>query len=216
GLAQTFEVFATTYGVATAFDMASTRRGRWFDPELVDALFAFQGDSAFWQDLHAGSVANRIAAFEPPDSVRISDEEYLDLVADAFALVIDAKSPWTYRHSTGVARLTEELARTMGYGPLAIRELRRAALLHDLGKLGVSNLILDKPDKLTDAEMTIVRRHPEHTAQILQRVGCFRHLADIAASHHERLDGTGYHRRLAPAALGVPPRMLCTAAICDA
>lgn len=216
GLAQTFEVFLSTYGVAAAYDMAAKRRGRWFEPALVDALMAIPSSSPFWHELLDGDLADQIAGIEPAHGVLFGDEDYLDLVADAFARVIDAKSPWTYRHSAGVARITEELARTMGYGPLVIRELRRAALLHDLGKLGVSNLILDKPEKLTDGEMQIVRRHPEHTLAILRRVGCFRPLADIASSHHERLDGNGYHRGLDAAALTQPSRILCTADICDA
>jgi hypothetical protein len=66
--------------------------------------------------------------------------------------------------------------------------------LHDIGKLGVSSLILDKPGKLTDDEFKIMRRHPVNTRQILLRTGCFSHLADVASSHHERLDGRGYDR----------------------
>jgi putative nucleotidyltransferase with HDIG domain len=219
GLAQTVEVFQSTYGAQTAFDMAVVRRGRWFDPQLVDLLVSTRNDAAFWRDLGEGGHGqelSRIAALEPPDSVLPSDEAYLDLVTEAFAKVIDAKSPWTYRHSTGVADVATSIGRTLGYGAGELRELRRAALLHDLGKLAVSNLILDKPDKLTDAEMTVVRSHPGHTWQILNRVGYFRHLTEIAASHHERLDGKGYHRQIGSAALGGAARVLCTADICDA
>jgi putative nucleotidyltransferase with HDIG domain len=196
--------------------MAVVRRGRWFDPALVDALLSMRTDTAFWQDFGRGHELARIAALEPPDCVLGGDEAYLDLVAEAFAKVIDAKSPWTYRHSTGVADVATSIGRMIGYGPEELRDLRRAALLHDLGKLAVSNLILDKPGRLTDAEMTIVRSHPGHTWQILNRVGCFRHLTEIAASHHERLDGNGYHRRIGSGALSTAARVLCTADICDA
>jgi HD-GYP domain-containing protein (c-di-GMP phosphodiesterase class II) len=72
------------------------------------------------------------------------------------------------------------------------RWLHRAALLHDIGKLGVSNMILDKPGKLDDAEWEVMRTHASHTQEILGRVGVFNDLAPIAAAHHERLDGRGY------------------------
>jgi HD-GYP domain-containing protein (c-di-GMP phosphodiesterase class II) len=108
------------------------------------------------------------------------------------------------------------MARQMGLPAQDLRALRRAGLLHDLGKLGVSNLILDKPGKLTDEELVQMRRHPFHTAQILERVPCFREVADAAAAHHERLDGRGYHRGLSGDQLTRTSRILCVADICDA
>ena len=216
GLAQTVEVFLTTYGVQTAFDMADARRGTWFDPALVDALVALRADGAFWHELMKGDELRQMTMFEQPDSVASADEDYLDRIAEGFARVIDAKSPWTYRHSTGVADIAEAVAGTMGCDTGGRRALRRAALLHDVGKLGVSNLILDKAGKLTHAETAVMRRHPEHTQQILMRVAGLRPLAEIAAAHHERLDGTGYHRGIATAMLDVSARILGAADICDA
>src|SRR5262249_23302381 len=137
GLAQTVEVFLSTYGVLSAFDMAAERRGRWFDPTLVDALFSIRAAANSWQWLSEGDVTQGIAAIEPPDRVFPADDARLDQVAEAFALVIDAKSPWTYQHSNGVAQLTVGIATTLGFSPDEVRGLRRAALLHDLGKLGV-------------------------------------------------------------------------------
>jgi putative nucleotidyltransferase with HDIG domain len=216
GLAQTVEIFYSTYGVLTAYDMAYARRGSWFDPALVDALRSIRSDSAFWQWLSEGDALEGIGALEPSDRVFMADEAGLDRVAEAFAGVIDAKSPWTYEHSNGVANLTVAIATTLGFSTDDVRELRRAALLHDIGKLGVSNLILDKPGKLTEAEFDVVRLHPAHTERILERVGCFRHLADMAASHHERLDGGGYHRGLHDTDLTKGARLLCVADVCDA
>ena len=146
----------------------------------------------------------------------MADESQLDRVAEAFARVIDAKSPWTYQHSLGVAETSVAMGRWLGFSSRELRVLRRSALLHDLGKLGVSNLILDKPGKLTDHELTHMRRHPAYTAQILGRLSCFRDLADAAAAHHERLDGRGYHRGLSADRLTVAARVLCVADICDA
>jgi putative nucleotidyltransferase with HDIG domain len=216
GLAQTIEVFYSAHGVLTAYDIASARRGTWFDPQLVDALMSVRADGPFWRWLGEGDPLEKLKSVEPADSIVAADHDRLDLVAEAFARVIDAKSPWTYKHSHGVADVAVSIGRLFGFPADDLRELRRAALLHDLGKLGVSNLILDKPAKLTDEEFDVMRQHPAQTYQVLDRVGCFRHLADVAASHHERLDGNGYHRRMAHAELSTTARVLCVSDICDA
>lgn len=174
GLAQTVEVFASTYGVSTAFDMAAALCGRWFEPALVDALSTlWKRDHAFWQLLAEGDVLAEAARVTPRARVIVADDDVLDEVAEAFARVIDAKSPWTYQHSNGVATLAMQLGSRMGLTPADLRTLKRAALMHDLGKLGVSNLILDKPGRLTDEELSAMRQHPRHTREILSRVGCF-------------------------------------------
>ena len=216
GLAQTAEVFAATYGPCAAFDMAAARRGRWFDPQVVDAFAPLRQDHHFWRDLAQEDVLVAVARVAPNEQAVAADDARLDQVAEAFARVIDAKSPWTYHHSNGVAAVAVQIAIQMGLGAEQVRDLRRAALLHDLGKLGVSNLILDKPGKLDDAEMAAMRTHPAHTLAILEQVGCFRHLASIAAAHHERMDSRGYHRGLAAGELPLPARILCVADVCDA
>ena len=215
-LAQTLEIFFSTYGPREACDIAIRRRGSWFDPALVDALRPLRADQRFWTWLADGNALDEIGSAEPHERIYTAGEDQLDLIAEAFARVIDAKSPWTYQHSTNVAALTSGLATALGLPAVEVRELRRAALLHDLGKLGVSSLILDKPGKLTDEEFGVIRRHPAHTASILGRVGCFRHLADLAASHHERLDGRGYHRGRPGNELTRAARMIAVADVCDA
>jgi putative nucleotidyltransferase with HDIG domain len=216
GLAQTAEVFFTSHGADAAFDMAVARRGTWFDPVIVEAFIATRKDKAFWQMLTEGNTLAQIAEVEPADQVQLVDDDRLDLVSEAFALVIDAKSPWTFRHSKGVADLSVAIARGVGYAENDLRDVRRAALLHDIGKLGVSSLILDKPGKLTDDEFAVMRRHPVDTRQILLRTGCFSHIADVASCHHERLDGRGYDRGVAGPHLPLLARILCAADICDA
>jgi HD-GYP domain-containing protein (c-di-GMP phosphodiesterase class II) len=216
GLAQTIEVFFGSYGIKAAYEMAVERRGRWFDPKLVDALESIRGETAFWESVGEGAGLDLVQSLEPVDRVIVAEETDLDRVAEAFAGVIDAKSAWTYQHSNGVADLCVALGTHLGMSQPELRELRRAALLHDLGKLGVSNLILDKADTLTDDEFAVVGRHPEHTSRILSRVGCFRHLAFVASSHHERLDGNGYHQRLGSGHLPLAARVLSVADICGA
>lgn len=216
GLAQTVEIFWSTTGRDAACDMAADRRGTWFDPSLVRALQSMRADAAFWDKLGRGHTLQDIGAFEPPDQVIVADDARLDLVAEAFARVVDAKSPWTYTHSTGVARMATDIGHQLGFVAADVRQLRRAALLHDLGKLGVSNLILDKPGRLTDEEFGAMRRHTDLTQAILNRVGCFRPFAAEAAAHHERLDGKGYHRGLRSKELPMAARVLCVADIADA
>src|SRR5439155_14726542 len=94
GLAQTVEIFYAAGGLRAAWRVARRRRGRWFDPALVDALGTLLKDTAFWSSLHEDDVAE----WEPEDRVLIADDARLDRIAAAFARVVDANSPWTYRH----------------------------------------------------------------------------------------------------------------------
>ena len=215
-LAQTTEIFHAAFGLQAALGVARERAGRWFDPRLVRVLETLRADGAFWAGLGVGDPRARTAALEPADRVLTADGERLDRIAHAFARVIDAKSPYTFRHSEGVALYADAVGRVLGFGADALRELRRAALLHDVGKLGVSNRILDKPGKLSEEEFAVVRRHPEHTYQILARVSGFRALAETAASHHERMDGRGYHRGIPAGGLPAAARILAVADVCDA
>ena len=216
GLAQTVEVFLRAGGINDACAVAETRRGTWFDPALVDALLSVRLDGPFWTDLNAADLRPALAACEPADAVRMTDEEELDRLAEQFAKVVDAKSPWTHRHSEGVADIASGIARELGLDPVIRRDLRRAGLLHDLGKLGVSNMILDKPGKPTDDEYAQIRRHPEYSQQILGRVPDFARLADVSCAHHERLDGHGYHRRLEGEVLPTEARILAVADVAEA
>ena len=215
-LSQTVEVFAREQGLEAAFDMARERRKTWFDPELVAIFLSLRRDADFWEQFRSDRAAEATAAFEPPERTVIADEDRLDRIADGFSQVIDAKSNWTYRHSAGVARIAAGLVRTMGYSPAEVRYVRRAALVHDIGKLGVSNLILDKPGKLDAAEVAEMRRHPFYTHQILSRVDGFKDLADLSAAHHERIDGKGYHRGLSGDQLSPFARCLVVADMFEA
>ncbi|HEV7299540.1 MAG TPA: HD domain-containing phosphohydrolase [Tepidisphaeraceae bacterium] len=216
GLSQTVEVFATSHGIDAAYDMAHARRGTWFDPELVDAMDAFRNDETFWRTFAREDISGAVTAFEPAEQTLAVDEPTLDRIAYGFAQVIDAKSPWTFRHSEGVSKIATGLATTMGMTANETRDIRRAGLLHDVGKLGVSNLILDKPAKLTAEETVLMRKHTGYTFHILQQVAGFRHLASLAAAHHERLDGTGYHRGLTASQLSTADRILAVADMFEA
>ena len=215
-LAQTVEVFLSAYGLESAMDVARQRRGKWFDPHLVDALFAFKRDAEFWPRLLNDGLMTELSRWEPEDAVLLADEACLDRVAEAFAKVVDAKSPWTYQHSTRVAEIAVGVAQEFGCSVEVERDLRRAALLHDIGKLGVSNLILDKPGKPTPEELNQIRKHPEYSQRILEQVDAFKLLAQVAGAHHERLDGRGYHQGLAGDQIGFITRILTVADVSEA
>jgi putative nucleotidyltransferase with HDIG domain len=215
-LAQTVEVFFSNYGKSSAINVAKRRRKKWFDPELVDALLSFEDDDEFWHRLTSDDLMQELSLWEPSDRVVVANEQYIDLVAEALARVVDAKSPWTYRHSTRVAEIAESMAKQFNCPPEIMRDLRRAALLHDVGKLGVSNKILDKPGKPTPQEFEQIRKHPDYTHQILSSVSAFAKLADVASAHHERLDGRGYHLGLAGDEITWITRLLTVADVCEA
>jgi putative nucleotidyltransferase with HDIG domain len=210
--AQTIEVFHNAGGVKAARKVAKRRSGRWFDPELVDAFLRFCDEREFWAALESPDVSR----WEPPGFALAGDYERLDRIAEAFARVIDAKSPFTARHSQRVAEIADGTAVVLGFGADERRTLRRAALLHDIGKLAISNHILDKPGKLSDEEFRVIQTHPVHTLHILERAPCFAELADLAANHHEKLDGSGYPRALSAEALDLPMRVLAVADIYEA
>ncbi len=215
-LSQTAEVFIREQGLDAAIEMANERSGAWFDPELVRIFVNLAGDAKFWAEFNGQDPRSAVTSFEPEEKMLPADDGSLDRIAAAFAQVIDAKSPWTCRHSEGVAEISTGIADVLGFGRADRRLLRRAALLHDVGKLGISNLILDKPGKLNADELTEMRKHPKYTYEILNRVAGFRNLAELAASHHERLDGKGYHRGLPAEQIPVGARILGVADMYEA
>src|SRR5215213_10530425 len=206
-LAQTVEIFHAAGGVRAAWGVARRRSGRWFDPSLVAAL------RGCLRDL---DVKSDVSEWEPEDRLLEADDARLERIATAFAGVVDAKSPWTYRHSDRASVIAAGVAAALGADASTLDDLRRAAMLHDIGKLSVSNRILDKPGPLTEAEFAKVREHPLVTAEILGRVPGLRHLAPLASTHHERLDGHGYPHGLTAADLDMPMRVLAVADVFEA
>ena len=215
-LSQTAEVLFAAHGVAAAYEMVRERRGRWFDPRVADVVLAIGPDDGLWSDLARDDVPAQVLALEPADRVQVLDDAGLDRICESFADVIDAKSPFTARHSRGVAAYAGAIADELGFGPAERRELHRAGLLHDIGKLGIPNTILDKPAKLTDEEFARMRQHPAFTQAILAGIPAFADIAVIAAAHHERLDGRGYHRGVPAGDLPVSARALAAADVFEA
>ncbi|HEY9056560.1 MAG TPA: HD domain-containing phosphohydrolase [Aurantimonas sp.] len=215
-LAQVVDVFRTSADANFAVREVEKRSGRWFDPELVAAFGKVAVRKNFWSTLASPEIEPIVISLAPGNDAEAIDEDFLDNIAEAFAQVVDSKSPFTHGHSERVALFTDLIAVELGFDAEHRRYLKRVALLHDIGKLGVSNQVLDKPGKLDDAEWAAVKRHPAFSEEILARVSVFQDLARIAGAHHERLDGKGYPRGLKGDAICFDTRILTTADIFDA
>lgn len=215
-LAQVVDVFHTSGGPQAALDEVRSRSGTWFEPRLVNELLALGPNDELWSLLRARNVSEIVFSEEPALQVLTVDEDYLDAVAAAFGEVVDSKSPYTAGHSGRVALYTDLMAADLGVDAARRRWLYRGALLHDLGKLGVSNAILDKNGKLDEQEWDAVKKHAVYTEQILERIPQFAELAVVAAAHHERLDGKGYPRGIGADAISLETRLITTADIFDA
>ena len=215
-LTQVADVFNISNGPQAALREVTYRTGTWFEPRLVEAFRMLQEEPDFWDILKEADLPALVIDLEPAKAVRYVDEDYLDEIATAFAEVIDAKSSFTHGHSERVAVFTDMIAEDMGLKPEHRRWLKRAALLHDIGKLAISNSILDKPAKLTGEEFAAIKMHPVHSAAILSGISIFADLAPVAGGHHERLDGKGYPRGLKGEAINLETRIVTTADIFDA
>jgi HD-GYP domain-containing protein (c-di-GMP phosphodiesterase class II) len=188
---------ATMFDDALGSDDAVSILRRWssraLDPQVVDALLAV------WPDVRAaqGDPVVTLLDVEPAPQIVVA-EERLDAVAAAFASVADLKATHLHGHSTGVAALAADAARIRGADDAAITTLRRAALLHDLGRAAVPAGTWERSRSLSTAEWERVRLHPYHTERILARSAVLAPLGRIAGMHHERVDGSGYHRGCGP------------------
>jgi HD-GYP domain-containing protein (c-di-GMP phosphodiesterase class II) len=165
--------------------MLRERQGKAYDPKIVDVVIGLDQP-------HREAEWNDVLGAEPKPLAYVDDiDQALAVVAD----YVDLKSAWTRGHSRRVADLAGDAGLGLGMSDERCRDLRRAALVHDLGRVGVENGIWDKPEQLATAELEKVRLHPYLTERILSRCPALAGLGDVASSHHERLDGSGYHRQ---------------------
>ena len=215
-LAQTLEVFAFHRSPEAAIEVARLRSKRWFDPDLVKATVSLANAGKLWTDIQEATAIEHALALEPEERRLNADDQTIENICQAFAEIIDAKSPFTYRHSNGVADAAVAISRGLNLDETDITFVRRAALLHDIGKLSVPNTILEKPAALDLLEWEIVKKHPAYSYQILRQIPGFEELSEVAASHHEKLDGSGYFRNLGAEQLSLESRILVVADIFDA
>ncbi len=215
-LAQIADVFYMTGGANAALAEIMRRSGSWLDPKLVATFMQLASSPVFWTALESETIAQDLFALEPATQRVDVDEDYLDDIADAFGQVIDAKSSFTSGHSERVGYYADAIAAFLDFDAANRRRLRRAAILHDVGKLGVSSAILEKPGKLDSEEWREMQSHADHTTHILSQIGVMHDMALIAGSHHERLDGKGYPLGLDARTISIESRIITVADIFDA
>jgi HD-GYP domain-containing protein (c-di-GMP phosphodiesterase class II) len=216
-LADVVEVFGRGGGVEAAMTVARERSGTQFDPDLVD-VFCEQAPMVL-TELDAAPSWEAVIAAEPALARAITGDE-LDLALEAIGEFAELKSPWTMGHVNAVRELVIAATPSFALPEADAAELRRAACVYDLGRLGVSNTVWDKPGPLTLSELERVRMHPYLSERMLAFSPSLRRLGAIAAQHHERLDGSGYPRGLSGDQIGRPARLLAAAdayqALCEA
>ena len=207
-LADVVAVYHRSGGVDAAVAVARERSGTQFDPALVD-VFCSEAPTLF-RDIDSVTTWPAVIEAEPALEIVLSDDE-LESALEAIADFADLKSPWTIGHSRGVADLARAATQIYGLSAADANLVRRAGLVHDFGRLGVSNVIWDKPGTLTAAEVERVRLHPYLTERMLASSAALASVGAIAVQHHERLDGSGYPRGLSGDAIAPAGRVLAAA-----
>ncbi len=184
-------VFQRLGGLEMVSAELGRRSGTVLDPTIVERCVDGWGD--LFSEPTDTDPRDVLLEVEPDPVVEIRPENLVN-VAEAFADLIDLKAPFMQGHSRGVANLARAAAPAVGLDEAETNDLYLAALLHDLGRAGVSNRVWEKPGPLTSIEWEEVRMHTYHSERILSTSPTLEHLAPLAAMHHERLDGSGYHR----------------------
>ncbi len=207
-LADVVEVFHRAGGVGAAVSVACQRSGTQFDPELVN-LFASSAESLFGE-LGAVEPWKAVLSAEPASRYWLAGND-LDAALESVADFCDVKSPFTIGHSRAVSDLVSRAASAYGLDAADTSLVKRAALVHDLGKLGVPNTVWDKQDQLTPAEQERARMHVYLGERMLASSAALAPLGAVAVQHHEHLDGSGYPRQLTGADITPAGRLLAAA-----
>ncbi|MBI2965683.1 MAG: HD domain-containing protein, partial [Chloroflexi bacterium] len=210
-LAQVASQAVTIAGVAGVDEaLAAVRRrsGGWFDPKLSEA-FVREGPELLSEAMGTDALQAVVAA--EPGPWRLVQEDRVDELAAVFGRMIDLKSTYLLGHSDGVAALVHEAARALGLSDEDRARVRQAGFLHDLGRVGVPAGIWEKRGSLTQGEWERVRLHAYHSERILARSPGLSGVAGMAGMHHERTDGSGYHRQARGGAVPQGARVLAAA-----
>ena len=192
------------------------KRGDWFCPELVDVFLELSGSEAFWRLLENEHVNGYVSVWLAETKVREMDFKELRSIVHIFSYIVDTKSPFTKSHSDGVARLSRFIGAMLKLSEESCEMLELAGLLHDIGKLGQPDELLDKPGKLSAEEYAHIQRHSFDTYTILKNIHGMEKISYWAAHPHERSDGCGYPHLLAAGALSLEARIVAVADVFQA
>lgn len=184
--------------------------GAMFMPDLVDAFAGLAGREYFWLDLSSRGVGSVLTKRMHGAGIELDIDTLLSLT-DIFRRMIDFRSRFTATHSSGVAAVAESLASRIGFSRRECLDMRVAGYLHDLGKLAIPSELLEKPGRLSPEEMNLMRSHTFHTYRTLESLPQLSTIAEWAAFHHERMDGTGYPFKLSAEDLPIGSRIMAVA-----
>ncbi len=204
-------MFAQARGKAQALNTLGAWAGGVLDPAIVESFLAHGNELMDCLDLPDVWLAVLEAE---PKPWRIVNEGELDSICRVFGDFVDLKTPFLLGHSARVSHLAEAAARALGMSEDECVTLRRAGLLHDLGRVGVSTGIWEKPAPLSTLELEQAQLHPYHSERVLNRTSVFKPLARLVGQHHERTDGSGYFRALPAASQDRLSRILAAADAC--
>ncbi len=203
--------FYQSEGREAAEEAARRKRGTVFDPEVVDGFLRASRSDLFWAGLSAPDLWDTILELEPESPARSIGEERIEDVALVFADFAELKTAHKAGHARSTADIAGAVAEKMGLPQSSVSMIRRAALVHDIGEVGIPGRILVKEGALEEWEVEQVRLHPHYTERILSRVPALLPVATIAGAHHEWVNGQGYHRGLSGSRIPVGARILALA-----
>ena len=206
-VAEACEVFQRTDGPSAAVAMVQARRGTHFDPSVADVVLADAGTLFDGLDQH---TLEEVLDAEPVERPMLTDTE-LDRVLEAIGDFCDLRCPYFTGHASGTAALAADAAAVLHLTDEDVSLLRRAAFVHDIGRFGVPGSVWDKPGPLSTAEQEKVRLHAYYVERIFARPEPLHRIGLLAGTHHERMDGSGYHRAVGGTMLATPARILAAA-----
>ena len=207
-LAQDAITYLRLGGEDAAVAVARERAGGAYDPRMAECFCT--NAPILLADLDTEPSWEAVIALEPGRRRNLSAADF-DAACSAMADFSDLKSTYTLTHSSGVAALAAAAAQRAGLAESEVTQIRRAGLLHDIGRVGVSVSIWEKPGALTEREWERVRLHPYYTERVLAHPASLTRIGNLASLHHERLDGSGYHRGVGASALSTAARILAAA-----
>lgn len=207
-LSQVMELVHSIGGPSTARTLAGERQGTRFDPELVRAFLQLTESTSWWVTFEQEAQTQTILALCPPTQAEAFTQDRTEDICEALADFIDGKTPETWHHSHQVAEVAVGIGSCLGLDSQEQRSLRCAALVHDIGKVAIPYGILTKGEQRSKSEWDVYCLHAYYTQKVLEQVAPLYELASVAASHHEWLNGQGYHRQLSGDQIPLAGRVL--------